>query len=520
MPERHPLHRAFNPIHPISHKKRGTVRGPSFLVLLFQGAEEGPEALRLRRIEEFLRCALLDDHAAVHEDDAVRHLPGEAHLVGDDDHRILLFGEALHDAEDLAGDLRVEGRGRLIEEQQLRFHGEHAGDGHALLLAAGKLRRISLGAIRQTDACEKLLRIRLRLFPALAADDARGIGDILEAGHVREKIEMLEDHTGAAINPPELLLRQVVRFFVAAFVVRLPGLLRRNTGKELAVQGDAPAADSRQAVDGAKQGALPGAGGSDDGDRLAREDAEADSAEHLFPLKGLLDVLHLQYRCHLSLLPDITRGAALDAAENEGHDGREDEVDPGSDHIRDQGTVPVDHALRDAHHLGEADAGCESGILDQDDDLVRDRRNDDAEHLRQYDIEKRPRPGESERVRGFILTAVDGAETAPVDFGEICRIVDDEGQARGREGRHADAELNREEEIEEKELQHERRSAEDEDEGLADPANRCNAAVLTERNRETEREGEDQGHREKFKREEPALQESGQNHCEIFHHSS
>src|ERR1700693_6348764 len=47
-------------------------------------AQEVLGALVLRRAQQLARHALLDDGAAVDEDDPVGHLAGNAHLVGDD----------------------------------------------------------------------------------------------------------------------------------------------------------------------------------------------------------------------------------------------------------------------------------------------------------------------------------------------------------------------------------------------------------------------------------------------------
>src|ERR1700730_739785 len=93
-------------------------------------------SFRLRRAEELLRSCLLDDAALVHEHNASGRLPGEAHFMSDDDHGHAAGGKRLHDVEHLIDHLRVESRGRLIEEHNLRVHGERAGDGGALLLAA------------------------------------------------------------------------------------------------------------------------------------------------------------------------------------------------------------------------------------------------------------------------------------------------------------------------------------------------------------------------------------------------
>ena len=83
----------------------------------------------------------LDDLAAIHEHDPVRDAPGESHLVRDDDHRHAVAREIGHDVEDLLDHLRIERRGRLVEQHDHRIHRERARDRHALLLAAGELRR-------------------------------------------------------------------------------------------------------------------------------------------------------------------------------------------------------------------------------------------------------------------------------------------------------------------------------------------------------------------------------------------
>ena len=88
------------------------------------------------------RVAGLDDHAAVHEHQLVADLAGEADLVRHDDHRHAVDGEVAHHLEHLADQLRVERGGRLVEQHELRLHGQRPGDGDALLLAARQLVRV------------------------------------------------------------------------------------------------------------------------------------------------------------------------------------------------------------------------------------------------------------------------------------------------------------------------------------------------------------------------------------------
>jgi hypothetical protein len=54
------------------------------------------------------------------------------------------FGQFDHDVQHFLDHLRVEGRGRLVEQHDLGLHAQRAGDGDALLLAAGELAGVLL----------------------------------------------------------------------------------------------------------------------------------------------------------------------------------------------------------------------------------------------------------------------------------------------------------------------------------------------------------------------------------------
>ena len=60
--------------------------------------QEVLRAVALGVIEHLVGRALLDDNAAVHEDDAVGHIAGEAHLVCNHNHRHAATRELFHDA--------------------------------------------------------------------------------------------------------------------------------------------------------------------------------------------------------------------------------------------------------------------------------------------------------------------------------------------------------------------------------------------------------------------------------------
>ena len=60
--------------------------------------------------------------------------------------------QCLEQIEDLRLHRHIEGRGRLVADQQFRLHGEGAGNGDALALPAGKFVRItSCRFVRQTN---------------------------------------------------------------------------------------------------------------------------------------------------------------------------------------------------------------------------------------------------------------------------------------------------------------------------------------------------------------------------------
>src|SRR5262245_2092449 len=120
-----------------------------------QAPQEGARPILLRPAEDLVRMALLDDTAAIHEDDPVADFPREVELVGHDDHGHARARQAAHGLEDLVDELRVERGGGLVEQHQRRIHGERAGDGHPLLLPPGKLRRQLAGVLGQAQPLEQ-----------------------------------------------------------------------------------------------------------------------------------------------------------------------------------------------------------------------------------------------------------------------------------------------------------------------------------------------------------------------------
>ena len=230
--------------------------------------------------EEGFGSALLEDDAFVHEDDTAADVPGEGHLVRDDEHGHALVGKTLHDGEDLADHLGVERARRFVEQEDLRVHGQRAGDGHALLLAAGELAGLGVDIGGHADLFKIAHGLLVRLVFAAAENLHLADHAVFEDGHVVEEIEGLEDHAdvGAVFGGVDAL-----------------------AGDVFAVVEDLAARRGLEQVDAAQERRFAGAGGADDGDDVALADGKVDIAQDLVRAEGLAQVPDLKnVVCHLS----------------------------------------------------------------------------------------------------------------------------------------------------------------------------------------------------------------------------
>ncbi len=108
-----------------------------------------------RRREDPIRRPLLEDLTVVQEEDARGDVAREAHLVGGDDHGHARCRQIAHDIEHLRHQLRVEGGGDLVQQQQGWLHGQRPHDRHALLLAAGQPIRVLEPLVGQAEALQQ-----------------------------------------------------------------------------------------------------------------------------------------------------------------------------------------------------------------------------------------------------------------------------------------------------------------------------------------------------------------------------
>ena len=106
----------------------------------------------------------------------------------------VLGGELQDHLLHLADEFRIERRGNLVEQHQLRIEHQCAGDGDALLLAAGKLCRIGIGLGAEPEALEQRLGAGRGLRLAFSAHLAGRENQVLNDAQMRKQRVVLKDH--------------------------------------------------------------------------------------------------------------------------------------------------------------------------------------------------------------------------------------------------------------------------------------------------------------------------------------
>ncbi len=154
----------------------------------------------LRRREDLAGVALLDDLAAVHDNDVIGDVGDDAEIVRDEEHRhFVLFLELREELEDLLLNGHVEGRRRLVGDEELGAATDRHGDHDPLLLAARHLVRVRvdlLRRIRNADLVQEVDRALVRFARRKPLVQAQDFGDLVthrEDG-VERRHRLLEDH--------------------------------------------------------------------------------------------------------------------------------------------------------------------------------------------------------------------------------------------------------------------------------------------------------------------------------------
>ena len=114
---------------------------------------------------------------------------------------------------------RVEVSGRLVGEDDVGVHGQGAGDGDALHLAAGELGRLVLHAVARPTRASSSAHALAPLPGRHAAEQQRQL-HVLVGRDLRQQIEVLEDEADAAVADLGELVAGDARDVLAAEVVR------------------------------------------------------------------------------------------------------------------------------------------------------------------------------------------------------------------------------------------------------------------------------------------------------------
>ena len=192
------------------------------------------------------------------------------------EHGHAVAGEVAHDGEDFADAFGVQGAGGFVEQHDGGFHRQRAGDGHALLLAAGELGGVLVSAPLEADPGQQFLRLLAAGGAVLLLHQYRSGHDVAFGGHVGEQVELLEDHAdaGALFGQP----------FGADGVV---GVVLLEVAEVLSVDLQDAAVGGLQAVDTPQQGRFARSAGPDDAGDLPGRDGQVDVMQDLVTSEAL-----------------------------------------------------------------------------------------------------------------------------------------------------------------------------------------------------------------------------------------
>jgi acyl-CoA thioesterase I len=190
--------------------------------------------------------------------------------VGDHDHGSAFFAvQGQDEVEDQAAGGAIQVAGRLVGQKDGRSQSEGAGQGDALLLAAGELHGIMVEAASEADAVEQFAGAfgSVTCPRGQATRQFHGQEHVFLGGERGDEVIRLEDEPDFAAAH----LRHAV------FV---------EVGDVFAIQDHLARSGGIEAGEEAEQGALAAARGSHDGGELAARDIEIDAFEDVHPVSA------------------------------------------------------------------------------------------------------------------------------------------------------------------------------------------------------------------------------------------
>ena len=286
-----------------------------------------------------------------------------------------------------------------------------------------ELMRILVRVLQHAYLVQQRQRLAAQVHERAAPVVLRRQHHVLQHGLVREQVEALEHH--ADIQDARARRRAA-----------------RRIQEGLAMQQHAPAVQRLQAVQGADQGRLARARRADDADDLARLDHQVDALEHLVVAETLARALDLQglfralRRRRLGEVGAQRVARALIQRQRPGRAAQDVQVrfEPAQQLVEDGDDQHVierhrQHGLEHqevlrvqplAHQqdLGQRDHRHQRGQLGDGDELVAQRRQRDAQRLRDHDHALDARIADAQRAAGLDLAARHAQDAATMNLGD------------------------------------------------------------------------------------------------------
>ncbi len=172
----------------------------------------------------------------------------------------MLPPEAVDQGVHVQPDARVQGAKGFVQQKDAGPADQGLGDGQPLLHAARELRWVGVTAVGKADLLQHLPGLLQGGLPAATIEPAQEhrAGAVECEGDIVDRRQMGEDRVALEDDAP---------------------LGARLGGQGRAIQEDVAAGRGFLADDQTQEGALPGPGGSDDGDEAPARDVEADLLE-------------------------------------------------------------------------------------------------------------------------------------------------------------------------------------------------------------------------------------------------
>ena len=214
--------------------------------------------------------AVVDDVAVFHGDHALGAC-GEGLFVGDHDDGLAAFGDLLEDIGDEFGVSAIEVSGGFVGEEDGGFVGECAGDGDALLFAAGEAIGFAFEFVGEAEIFEEVCSAVHGEWAFESGEFEHWESDVFLGGEFLEEVMELEDEA-------DFLVAEDGEFEVAEGGG--VGVIDEDSAGWL--EGLAVVmvlGGSIEAAEEVEEGAFPGATGSYDGDVITAGDIDGDAFE-------------------------------------------------------------------------------------------------------------------------------------------------------------------------------------------------------------------------------------------------